>query len=89
MSTVSNISALHHLYEQICFLGGGKFQGVQPGHPRHPEPLILFCGPSGSTMALTPRKLSADRIRKMIADKEKEYSSEQLNVTALADWNGR
>jgi hypothetical protein len=42
-------------YRCMVELGGGRYQGVQPGAPHLGlEPLIPFCGPCKSTMAPKP-----------------------------------
>ncbi len=63
-------------YREMVELGGGHYQGVQPGAPHLGlEPLILFCGPSRSTLALRPADVSADNVRRAIAAKEEEYAA--------------
>ena len=62
-------------YREMVELGGGRYQGIQPGAPHLGlEPLILFCGPSKSTLALRPGDVSADNVRAAIAAKEAEYA---------------
>jgi hypothetical protein len=65
-----------HLFRTIVELGGGVYRGVQPGDASIGlSPLILFDGPCKSTLALKPQDLSADRVRKEIADKEREFET--------------
>ncbi len=81
-------------FKESCFramveLGGGHYQGIQRGFPGHPESLIYFCGPCGSTLALKPSEVSAAAVRRRIADKEEEYAAfqqipEQVWVSADA-----
>jgi len=67
-------STKEFFYKEMVELGGGRYQGVQPGMSEIGlEPLILFCGPSGSTLALKPANVSADNVRRAIAEKEAEY----------------
>jgi hypothetical protein len=64
------------LYKAMIELGGGKYQGVQKGMPEIGlAPLILFCGPCGSTLALSPVQVSARRVRAEIAKKEQEFTA--------------
>ncbi len=68
-------STKEFFYREMVELGGGRYQGVQPGAPELGlKPLILFCGPSKSTLALRPADVSADNVRSAIAAKEAEYA---------------
>ena len=72
---MANESTKEMHYRLLVELGGGKYQGIQPGAPALGlEPLILFCGPSKSTLALRPADVSADNVRRAIAAKEAEYA---------------
>jgi len=63
-------------YRAMVELGGGVYRGIQPGMPENGiEPLILFDGPSKSTLALRPADVSADNVRRAIAAKEDEYAA--------------
>ena len=74
---------LAHLYETICFLGGGIFRGIQKGdHTIGLAPLILFDDGSlppaqRSTMCLPPAQLTATSVRAAILKKQKEYAAFQ------------
>jgi hypothetical protein len=52
-----------------------RFQGIQKAHPEIGlEELILFAGPSGSTMALPASQISAERVREAIEKSELEFA---------------
>jgi len=69
----NNESAKDILYAAMVELGGGRFQGVQAGMPELGlEPLIMFCGPDRSTLGLPASKVSADAVRRRLAEKEIE-----------------
>lgn len=57
-----------HLFETICFLGGGTYRGVQRGDKSIGlESLVLFNSTkSGSTLALPISKLTASAVRASI-----------------------
>lgn len=60
--------------QTIVEQGGGVFRGIQRGYPELGiEPLILFDGPSRSTMGVKPADASPERIRTMILEKEAQF----------------
>jgi hypothetical protein len=64
-----------HLFKVMIELGGGKFRGIQPGdHNLGLEPLVLFDGPSKSTLCLKPCDVSSRRVRLEIEKKEAEFA---------------
>jgi hypothetical protein len=74
---------LAHLYEMICFLGGGIFRGIQKGDPTIGlNALILFDDASlppaqRSTMCLPPHQLTAAAVQAAILKKQKAYAAFQ------------
>jgi hypothetical protein len=74
-----------HLFQVIVSLGGGIYKGVQPGdYALGLEPLILFDGPSRSTLALKSSELSSRRVFQEILKKELEFSTLAEQPTATA-----
>lgn len=64
------------LYRTMIELGGGRFRGIQKGDAELGlSPLILFDGPSLSTLCLRPEQVSAARVRSEIAKKEAEFEA--------------
>lgn len=64
------------LYQTMVELGGGRFQGIQRGDASLKlSALILFAGPSKTTLCLRPEQVSASRVRSEIAKKEAEFEA--------------
>jgi hypothetical protein len=61
-------------YRTLVELGGAVYRGVQKGDAsRGLSALILFDGPSKSTLALKPEEISAERVRREVEAKESEF----------------
>jgi hypothetical protein len=63
-------------FQTMVELGGGVYRGVQQGDAKIKlTALILFDGPSKSTLALKPGDVSARRVREEIQKKEREFEA--------------
>ncbi len=64
-----------HLYEEMCFLGGGSYRGLQEGMKEIGlETLVLFNSPAtGTTLALPTTQMSACNVRTRIAESDAMY----------------
>ncbi len=71
------------LFKIMIEQGGGRFRGIQPGdYALGLEPLVLFDGPSRSTLALKPCDVSSRRVRLEIEKKEADFRKSSSQAAA-------